>query len=281
MTVLVTGAYGMIGSRLVKSLAETGYDVVGIDRAGEETHSEHLHLLTVDLSDLAKLQRIVEDYSVDRIIHLAALAHIKKGVKVSWDEYKKINVDCSKNVFIAAGKKPVLFISTVDVYGFYDGKKPVTGSTEIHPVSFYGKSKAMAEEECKKIDHFTIFRFSPVYSEEIKRDIQKRYYLKYPKVAYRIGKGTAFEILNINRAVSAMVSWCTEEAQNDIRILKDEKKMWTPEYIESEKRIGNALFVIWIPRWIVCVGYAFLTVILGKSEKTYLINKAVHPLRSE
>ena len=60
---------------------------------------------------------------------------------------KHLNYDCAKNVFDVAGDRPVLFISTVDVFGFYDGKKPVNGETPIHPVSKYARSKAMAEEE--------------------------------------------------------------------------------------------------------------------------------------
>ncbi len=281
MTILVTGANGMIGSRLVKGLVDAAYDVVGIDRVGEEIHSEHLNLLKVDLSDLERLQRIVEEFNVDRIIHLAALAHTKRGVKVSWDDYKHTNVDCAKNVFIAAGDRPVLFISTVDVYGLFDGKGTVKGSTEIHPVSMYGKSKALAEAECKKLNRYSIFRFCPVYSDDLKRDIQKRYYLKYPTVAYRIGKGTEFEILNINGAVSAMIGWCSREPNKDIRIIKDEKKMWTPDYIRAEKEKGNARIVIWVPKWIVFVGYTILKSIMGVCEKTYLLNKAVYPLKTE
>ena len=36
MTILVTGARGMIGSVLVKELLAGGYDVIGIGRSGEE-----------------------------------------------------------------------------------------------------------------------------------------------------------------------------------------------------------------------------------------------------
>ena len=281
MIILVTGAKGMIGSQLVNGLLDHGYNVVGVDRVGEDYSEDNYVFYNLDLADEEKLNKIVSDNKVDRIIHLAALAHRNGDEDLSWERYKHINVDCAKNVFNSAQGRPLLFISTVDVYGFYDGKAPVNGNTEPHPVSNYGKSKLLAEAECKKLKNYTIFRFSPVYTNSVTRDIQKRYYLKYPKVAYRVGKGTAFEILNINKAVLSMVDWCSEETANEIRIIKDDEMMWTPDYIATEKAKGNAKVVIWFPRWLVFLGYSVLKVILGKSEKIYLINKAVHPLRSE
>lgn len=271
----------MIGSQLVKGLLDAGYEVIGVDRTGDETCGGNYYHYNVDLADKERLQKIADSNKVDRFIHLAALAHTVNEDDLSWDRYKHINVDCAKNVFGVAGVKPVLFISTVDVFGFYDGEEPVSGDSPIKPVSNYGKSKAMAEEECKKLKHYTIFRFSPVYTDTIKRDIQKRYYLKYPNIAYQVGKGTAYEVLNIKRAVAEMVSWCAQETHNDIRIVKDEKDLWTPDYIKAEKKEGRAKTVLRLPQWMVNCGYVVLKGILGENEKTYLLNKAVHPLRTE
>ena len=281
MTVLVTGAKGMIGSQLVKGLLDAGHAVIGVDRVGDETGEGNHRHYQADLADKERLAEIADSNKVDRFIHLAALAHTDGENDLSWERYKHINVDCAKNVFEAAGDRPVLFISSVDVFGFYDGKAPVDGNSPVHPVSNYGKSKALAEAECKKLPHYTIFRLSPVYTDTVKRDIQKRYYLKYPKVAYKVGKGTAFEILNIEKAVASMVNWCSEEPKNETRIIKDDKLMWTPDYIKAEQAKGNARIVLWIPQWMVNCGYGVLKGILGKNEKTYLLNKAVHPLRSK
>lgn len=281
MTILVTGANGMIGSQLVKGLLDAGHIVVGVDRAGEESPKGNLYFYNLDLSNKERLRSIAHDNNVDKFIHLAALAHTINEDDLSWERYYHINVECAKNVFDIAGEHPVLFISTVDVFGFYDGKNPVNGMSPICPISSYGKSKALAEEECKKLKHYTIFRFSPVYTDEVKRDIQKRYYLKYPNIAYQVGKGTSYEILNVRRAVAAMVDWCISEPKNDITILKDDKPLWTPDYIASEKQAGRAKVVLRFPQWLVNMGYGVLKGILGENEKTYLLNKAVHPLRTE
>ena len=286
MTILETGAKGMIGSKLVEGLLQAGYDVVGVDRradepaAGNERPAAYRYIVA-DLADKEQLKTIVDENQVDRIIHLAALAHTAGEADLTWERYQHVNVECSKNVFEIAGDRPVLFISTVDVIGFYDGKKPVNGNTKLHPVSLYGKSKAMAEAECKKLKRYSIYRLSPVYTDEIKRDIQKRYYLKYPGIAYQIGKGTEYEILNVRKAVTEMTAWCRLEPSNDIHIIKDAIRMKTSDYIKAEKAAGRAKLVIRLPLWMVRCGYVVLKRILGENEKTYLLNKAVHPLRSE
>ena len=78
-----------------------------------------------------------------------------------------------------------------------------------------------------------------------------------------------------------MVDWCSEEPKNTVRIIKDEKRMWTPDYIKAEKEAGRAKIVVRLPVWMVNRGYAFLKGITGENKYTYLLNKAVHPLRSE
>lgn len=279
MRVLVTGSKGMIGSHLVKGLLDVGYEVVGLDRSSDKTRGEKYFQHMVDLADKKTLQVIMDDYRPDRIIHLAALAHAADGKEYTWEDYKHLNIDCAKNVFETAGDTPVLFISTVDVLGFTKGV--VTVKTPMKPVSNYGRSKMMAEREVSKKKYFDIFRFSPVYTDTEKRDIQKRYYLKYPNIAYQIGKGTEYEILNVNGAVEAMVAWCSQEPKNAVRIIKDDKRMWTPDYIKAEKAEGRAKFVVKVPTWMVNCGYAVLKKVTGENKYTYLLNKAVYPLRSE
>lgn len=278
MRILVTGAKGMIGSHLVKGLLSVGYEVIGIDRCSDDLCEGKYVQRRVDLSDKKMLQTIVEEYKPDRVVHLAALAHSVDGKDFTWDKYKHLNIDCAKNVFEMADDIPVLFISTVDVYGFTKGT--VTAKTKLNPVSFYAKSKKIAEEECKKLKHFNIYRFSPVYTDEIKRDIQKRYYLKYPNIAYQIGKGTEYEILNVKNAVQAMVDWCGQEVTNSVRIIKDPVRMNTVDYIRTEKKAGRAKIVLHFPKWMVVLGYRIL-MISGENKYTYLLNKAVYPLRSE
>lgn len=280
MTILVTGSAGMIGSHLVKALIENGNTVIGIDKKAIEFEHNYKHF-EVDLGDKEALNRIFAEEKIDRIIHLAALAHATGGKKYPKSMYEYLNVECANNVFELGTKKhiPILFISTVDVLGFQKGV--VNSKTKCCPVTIYGKTKYEAEKLLKNSGAgYSIFRLSPVYTPEIKRDIQKRVYLKYPKWAYQIGKNTQYEVLNIEKAVNLMADWCKSKPDKSIRIIKDDNLLNTAEYIADEKKQSRAKHVIRIPRWLACLGYG-ITRITGKNKYTFLLNKAIHPLRSE
>ena len=185
MNILVTGSAGMIGGYVLKGLIEKGHKVLGVDRLKPSLESidESLELredFVVDLSGKEAIGKVFEEHRIDRCIHLAALAHTKGVADTSWEAFKKVNVDCAVNLFEVCAKHnvPVLFISTVDAIGMVKGL--ITPETELNPISNYGKSKAMAEGRLKEICKvWDIYRFSPVYTEDVKRDIQKRYYLKF------------------------------------------------------------------------------------------------------
>ena len=306
MNILVTGSAGMIGGYVVKGLIDKGHTVIGVDRVKPKVEYPGLTPVVLDLASKNDVTRVFTENKMDRCIHLAALAHTKGVADTSWEAFKKINVDCAENVFEACAKYnvPVLFISTVDAIGMVKGV--ITPDTELNPISNYGKSKAMAESrlkeiwkewnncanegnsqtrldtaECSQLSFgYNIYRFSPVYTEDVKRDIQKRYYLKYPDWAYLIGKGEKFEVLNVRKAVSSMVGWVDKKVDNTIHIIKDEELLDSAQVIAEEKAEGRAKHLLRIPRWMVVCGYYCIKLVFGKSNKTYLVFKALWPFRT-
>lgn len=284
MNILVTGSAGMIGSYVVKGLVEKGHTVVGVDRRKNDNVNENdnrFRQIVLDLGSKDDVMRLFDENKIDRAIHLAALAHTVGVADTSWEAFKKVNVDCAENVFEACAKHdvPVLFISTVDAIGMVKGL--ITPETKLNPISNYGKSKALAESRLKEVCKvWNIYRFSPVYTPEIKRDIEKRYYLKYPNWAYKIGDGGQFEVLDINGAVSAMVNWVDKEVKNSIHVIKDKKLLDINDLIKAEKAQGRAKHVLWFPKWIVKCGYYVVKLFFGKSNKTYLVFKAIWPFRT-
>lgn len=281
MNILVTGSAGMIGGYVVKGLIEKGHTVIGVDRRVSDSSLKEFRQIVLDLSAKDGVMQLFEDRKIDRCIHLAALAHTAGVQDVSWEAFKKVNVDCAVNLFEACAKfnVPVLFISTVDAIGMVKGL--ITPETELNPISNYGKSKAMAEGRLKEIcSVWNIYRFSPVYTEDVKRDIQKRYYLKYPDWAYLIGGGQQFEVLSVRKAVASMVDWVEKDVDNTIHIIKDEALLDSAKIIEAEKAEGRAKHVLRLPRWLVVCGYGLIRLVFGRSNKTYLVFKALWPFRS-
>ena len=271
----------MIGGFVVKGLIEKGHKVIGIDRRESDTRYPTYNQIILDLAFKEGVMQLFDEKKIDRVIHLAALAHTKGVADTSWEAFKKVNVDCAENLFEACAKHdiPVLFISTVDAIGMVKGL--ITPETELNPISNYGKSKAMAEGRLKEICKvWNIYRFSPVYTEDVKRDIQKRYYLKYPDWAYLIGGGQKFEVLNVREAVSSMVDWVDKDVDNTIHIIKDEELLDSAKVIAEERAEGRAKHVLKIPRWMVVCGYYMIKLVFGKSNKTYLVFKALWPFRT-
>ena len=271
----------MIGGYVVRGLIEKGHTVIGVDRISRDISLQGLTQIILDLSSKEAIMQLFDDKKIDRVIHLAALAHTKGVADTSWEAFKMVNVDCAENVFEACEKHdiPVLFISTVDAIGMVKGL--ITPDTELNPISNYGKSKALAESRLKKIcNAWNIYRFSPVYTEDVKRDIQKRYYLKYPDWAYLIGGGQQFEVLNVRKAVASMVDWVDKKVDNTIHIIKDEELLDSAKVIAEERAEGRAKHILRLPRWMVVCGYYIIKLVFGKSNKTYLVFKALWPFRT-
>jgi hypothetical protein len=51
--------------------------------------------------------------------------------------------------------------------------------------------------------------------------------------------------------------------------------------IAEEKSEGRAKHVLRIPRWMVVCGYYCIKLVFGKSNKTYLVFKALWPFRTK
>lgn len=282
MNILVTGSAGMIGSYVVKELIAKGHTIIGVDRRENEWKHVAFKQMVVDLADKQSVNSLFEAEKPDRCIHLAALAHRGGETDLSFDRYKLINVTCAEHVFeaCAGNNVPVLFISTVDAIGMVKGV--ITPDCKLNPISNYGKSKAMAEGRVKAIcQKWNIYRFSPVYTATQKRDIEKRYYLKFPNWAYKIGDGGKFEVLEMSGAVKAMVDWVDKPVDNTIHIIKNPELLDINDLIRSEKAEGRAKHVLYFPKWMAKCGYYCIRLIFGKSNKTYLVFKALWPFRTE
>ncbi|OHU98807.1 NAD-dependent epimerase/dehydratase family protein [Mycobacterium talmoniae] len=155
-TVLVTGAFGLVGSATVKRLAEDGRRVVATDldvpanRKAAGKLPASVEVRYADLTDPAAVDGLVGAVSPTAIVHLAAviapLCYSRHGLA------RKVNVDATAHLLktAAAQADPPRFVlaSSVAVYGPRNPHRitdVLTADTPVNPVDIYGAHKVEAE----------------------------------------------------------------------------------------------------------------------------------------
>ena len=149
-TILITGANGFVGSRLVKELSTTN-NVVATYRteSAADTPVPGVQYIKCDLIDLNATYKLFENYSIDAVVHTAAV--VKSDEDNDCLEYTfKNNVEAQANILSAALSskcKKFIFCSTISVYdGHPIHKNGFRESDCVSPNSIYGWSKYSGEE---------------------------------------------------------------------------------------------------------------------------------------
>ena len=146
MRILITGAAGFIGNRLLEYFMRKGNQVIGWDRVaiGE-------YIKVVDLMNETKVVEELKSFKPEIIVHCAGCADVHKSVLCPTDDYCG-NVTITHNLLFAihqAGIKKIrfVFLSSASVYG-NPRILPITEDAELNPLSPYALHKVMCEDMC-------------------------------------------------------------------------------------------------------------------------------------
>ena len=90
-SVLVTGATGFIGSRLVDALIKKGYEVTSLVREGKTGNSKS----NIIYGDLTDKKMDFKDLRFDCVFHLASHTPLEKNKKI----LEKVNLEGTKKLF--------------------------------------------------------------------------------------------------------------------------------------------------------------------------------------
>jgi len=158
--VLITGANGEIGHALVTNLADTqNQAVVSLDVSALDPHISRLvhREFTGSILDTNLLERILSEFEVDLIFHLAALLSTRSEFTPMAAHH--VNVEGTLNLLEFAQRqgeshgRPVTFIypSSIAAYGLPDlNAKQRAGSVReeeyAHPSTMYGCNKLYCEQ---------------------------------------------------------------------------------------------------------------------------------------
>ncbi len=179
--IIVTGATGALGPRIVAALHEASYTIrtLSID-----TPAPGLLPITVEtrLGDITDANNVeIAMRGVDAVIHMAALLHIVNPPPTLRPQYERVNVEGTRIIVEAAlkaGVQRLVFFSTIAVYGYGQGCLLTEDSTP-HPDTFYAETKLAAEQivlAARRADGQplgVVLRLGAVYGARIKGNYQR------------------------------------------------------------------------------------------------------------
>ena len=179
MKILVTGAAGFIGSKLMNELQKRGDTVVGVDNFNDyydvrlkeaRCRAFGLEVIKMDIADKAAVDQLFAAEHFDKVVNLAAQAGVRYSITNPY-AYLQSNLVGFLNILEACrnfGVKHLVYASSSSVYGM-NAKVPYSEDDKVdNPVSLYAATKKsnelMAHAYCKLYGiAMTGLRFFTVY----------------------------------------------------------------------------------------------------------------------
>ena len=179
MKILVTGAAGFIGSKLMSELQKRGDTVVGVDNFNDyydvrlkeaRCLAFGLEVIKMDIADKAAVDQLFAAEHFDKVVNLAAQAGVRYSITNPY-AYLQSNLVGFLNILEACrnfGVKHLVYASSSSVYGM-NAKVPYSEDDKVdNPVSLYAATKKsnelMAHAYCKLYGiAMTGLRFFTVY----------------------------------------------------------------------------------------------------------------------
>lgn len=184
MNVLVTGAFGNVGTSTVEALIERGHQVRCFDiktwanRRKARRLGDRAEIVWGDLRNPEEIADAV--VGQDRVIHLAFIIPKMSATGVECEACpewaREINVGGTRNLLRAMQAQPdppkLIFASSLHVYGqTQDQPPPRTVSDPVQPIEHYARHKIECEAMVKASGlDWSIFRFAAVLPLSLKLD---------------------------------------------------------------------------------------------------------------
>jgi UDP-glucose 4-epimerase len=167
--VLITGASGFVGYHLILAALENNLEVfAAVRKTSKIDHLKNLNVQYVylEFNDLPALKKNLQEKQYHYIIHAAGITRARSA-----NEYNRVNAEYTNNLARAASAignnfKKFVFISSLAAIGpLHHLNDIITEESFPQPVTAYGRSKLLAEDQIKKIDglNYTILRPTAVY----------------------------------------------------------------------------------------------------------------------
>ena len=167
MTVLVTGAKGMLGQDLCPILEDAGYEVIETDRD------------ELDITDKNAVEKLVSENKPELIIHCAAYTNVDKAEE-DIETARLLNAKGAENIADTAAKNDAVMVYISTDYVFKgDKNEPYKPDDTANPLNNYGLTKFEGEEAVRKhCEKYYIARTSWLYGHHGRNFVETMLSLK-------------------------------------------------------------------------------------------------------
>ena len=227
-SILVTGATGFIGSRLVEELINKGYNVTSLIRKGKKGNPKS-KIIYGDVTD-EKIN--FNDNQFDCVFHLASHTPLEKNKKV----LEKVNLEGTKKLFneIKSITKSIIYISGLGVYG-ETGETIVNENQKYNPNTDFVKIRLDAEKFLRdntsknKID-FAVVHFGDVYGQD--GWFYEMLIKRLKKNTFRMPKGGEYYkgFVHVDDAVGSMIAVLENKRFGESFIVADSNPVTFKEF---------------------------------------------------
>ncbi|MFC5183949.1 NAD-dependent epimerase/dehydratase family protein [Actinomadura harenae] len=162
MKILVAGATGVVGRRLVPLLVQAGHEVVGTTRSPERAQlvaDQHATPVVVDVLDAAALAAALAEHAPDVVIH--------QLTDLSAEDFaanSRLRIDGTRNLVDAARAAGVeRMIAQSIAWVYRPGAEPATEDDELDPSLQPHPAVASLEEAVGEMPHGVVLRYGAFY----------------------------------------------------------------------------------------------------------------------
>jgi dTDP-4-dehydrorhamnose reductase len=157
MRILIVGASGLLGKKLLKILSYT-HNVGGTYSTRPYENCKHL-----DITDNDAVEQFITFYQPEVVVHTAAIKNAdfcEENKKLAWS----VNVEGTKNIVDSCKKHSIKLIYISSDYIFEGDKGPYDEKAIPNPVNFYGLTKLEGERIIKEeLADYVIIRPTILY----------------------------------------------------------------------------------------------------------------------